>query len=164
MIRADDISLVHALPGRVRLRVGSLKGRHREASEIRDRLSGVRGVTRVEASPLTGTVLLEYDPALSESFELYASIANALGLSLAEFSPEILSLLDRDHWNGASRNTGSTLLGSEQLRVLIPLVLFALGVRSLLISDKLASPAWHEYLWFSFGSFFMLNRDKPTQA
>ncbi len=164
MRRADDIRLVHALPGRVRLRVGSLKGSPRDASAVRERLSGIPGIDRVEASPLTGTVLIEYDPELSESFDFYASVANAFGVSLAECSPDILSLLEGAHRNGASSRTRSAFLGSEQMRLLVPLALFALGVRSLLVSEKLTFPAWHDYFWFAFGSFFMLNRDTPTRA
>jgi len=49
------------------------------------------------------------------------------------------------------------------LGILLPLALAVLGVRSLLASEKTMLPSWHEYLWFSFSTYFILNRTNPPQ-
>jgi hypothetical protein len=47
--------------------------------------------------------------------------------------------------------------GSIDLKLLLPLSLFILGVRGLFVAEKAAFPAWYDLLWFAFGTFFMLN-------
>jgi Heavy metal associated domain 2 len=49
------------LPGRVRLRLKQLRGRKSLAAQTAGALEGVEGVERVEASALTGSVLIFYD-------------------------------------------------------------------------------------------------------
>jgi len=53
--------VVHALPGRVRVQLPGWRGEGR--SSLERRLRRVRGVTGVQASPLTGNVLVRFDPA-----------------------------------------------------------------------------------------------------
>jgi len=60
--------------------------------------------------------------------------------------------------NAAVRRTVGADLG-----ILLPLALAVLGVRSLLASEKTMLPSWHEYLWFSFSTYFILNRTNPPQ-
>jgi hypothetical protein len=45
---------------------------------------------------------------------------------------------------------------------LLPLALALLGVRSFLASKKVVSPSWHEYLWFAFSTYFILNRTNSS--
>jgi hypothetical protein len=56
------IKMVHAIPGRVRLKIDRLKHNPALAEEIRKRFSGIQGILHVEANPLTSSVLLIYDP------------------------------------------------------------------------------------------------------
>jgi hypothetical protein len=50
------------------------------------------------------------------------------------------------------------------LGILVPLALGVLGVRSLLVSEKTLFPSWHDYLWFAFSTYFILNRvDSPQE-
>jgi hypothetical protein len=44
------------------------------------------------------------------------------------------------------------------LKLLLPLTLLFLGVRSLFTSKEMCFPAWYDYLWFGFSTFVMLNR------
>ncbi|MFZ2088938.1 MAG: HMA2 domain-containing protein, partial [Desulfobaccales bacterium] len=54
------ILVTHALPGRVRLRVKSLKFNYDLAHDLETRLSAINGVDGVEASPATGSLLISY--------------------------------------------------------------------------------------------------------
>jgi copper chaperone CopZ len=53
--------LLHALEGRLRLKIRELKGAPDEALVVEDRLRGINGVHHVTANPLTGSVLIQYD-------------------------------------------------------------------------------------------------------
>jgi hypothetical protein len=47
--------------------------------------------------------------------------------------------------------------GGVDLKLLLPLTLFLLGLRELLAAGKGVLPTWYDLLWFAFGTFFMLN-------
>jgi hypothetical protein len=54
---------VHHVPGRLRIRIPEVKGNSAEASSLERRIRAQRGVKSVQTSPLTGSVLVHYDPA-----------------------------------------------------------------------------------------------------
>ena len=54
------IQVVHALPGRIRFRVSSLKYNADFAREVERKLAAITGVTGVDASPSTGSLLMHY--------------------------------------------------------------------------------------------------------
>jgi hypothetical protein len=58
------LDLVHHLPGRLRLRSAALKHDVRAIEHRRRQLTGISGVTSVEANPSTGSILLKYDPTV----------------------------------------------------------------------------------------------------
>lgn len=57
---------IHHIPGRVRVRIARLKGSERFALEIEQHLRSQRGVRTAVANPLTGNVLIHYDPTLTD--------------------------------------------------------------------------------------------------
>jgi hypothetical protein len=59
---ALHVYLVHHLPGRLRLRSALLKGNARASEETQRHLAEIGGIRSASANPLTGSVLLEYDP------------------------------------------------------------------------------------------------------
>lgn len=54
--------VVHAIPGRVRLKIARVKHNPALAVEIRKRFSAIQGILQVDANPVTSSVLLIYDP------------------------------------------------------------------------------------------------------
>jgi hypothetical protein len=46
------------------------------------------------------------------------------------------------------------------LPLLIPATLSFLGLRSLIVAEKLLVPAWCDYFWFTFTTSAMLNRPR----
>jgi hypothetical protein len=52
---------LHALDGRLRIKVASVKGSPRKAEEIEDRLQRCDGITQATANPTTGSILILYD-------------------------------------------------------------------------------------------------------
>src|SRR5919202_1200198 len=62
--------IIHALPGRLRVHVPA--GLRHSPSSVEDRLRRVAGVRRVHDSPLTGNVLIHFDPARTTISHLLA--------------------------------------------------------------------------------------------
>lgn len=62
MLDANDVRLVHFLPGRVRLKIAALKGNPVRARQLSDAFTGVPGVSHIECNTLTGSALIQYDP------------------------------------------------------------------------------------------------------
>jgi hypothetical protein len=56
------ISVSHYMQGRLRLRVDKLKSAPAVSKQFEERLGVVHGMLHVEAKPLTGSLLLEFDP------------------------------------------------------------------------------------------------------
>ena len=62
--RAAAVTVLSStVPGRVRLRIPSLQGRHRLASSLAERVAADTGVRDVRANAVTGSVLVRFDPA-----------------------------------------------------------------------------------------------------
>lgn len=165
----DSVRVVHAVPGRVRLKVTGVKENPGLAAALEERLLGVDGIHRVEVNPLTGSILLLYDPAERE--EVGQTLQPLFpGLELEEYRPGGAPGATNGNHAPAqpmgrrisglfgSLNSGvGQVTGGIDLKVLLPVTLFLLGVRSLFVSDKLRVPMWYDLIWFSFGTFLALN-------
>ena len=57
-------SYVHALEGRLRIKIPEVKGAPSQAREIERHLTSCAGVEEVTANPITGSVLVLYNPRL----------------------------------------------------------------------------------------------------
>src|SRR5712691_10480195 len=80
MMVTQTIQIIHALPGRVRVRLPRLKGNASLAGEVERTLTALACIHQVEASTTTGSVLVLYEPRLLESLDLEA-IGPLLGLA-----------------------------------------------------------------------------------
>ncbi|CAA9448562.1 MAG: hypothetical protein AVDCRST_MAG02-657 [uncultured Rubrobacteraceae bacterium] len=68
----EGVGLVHATPGRVRVRLPGWSGRGQRGLEAR--LRRIRGVLGARANPLTGNVLIRFDPAATDEGSVLASL------------------------------------------------------------------------------------------
>lgn len=80
-----DIQIIHFVPGRVRLKAKSLRGTPDLARDIEAAFKRVPGISDVEASSLTGNILLSYDPHAL----LTEDATNKLSGVLCTYFPEI---------------------------------------------------------------------------
>jgi hypothetical protein len=144
-----EIRIVHAIPGRVRLKVANLRDHPLLAEVIQERLGAVQGIQKVGVTPLTGSVLVLFDPqavttpeslmALSETLtDLFpgldlSQLADFLSQSMAGEAAE-LSWSERvvDFLAGLNTRLGSALGGLADLRILVPLAFFFFGLPRLL--------------------------------
>lgn len=172
----EGLKVVHALPGRVRLKVAKFKGKPALARRAEEKLAKVPGIKQVEAKPGTGSLLIHYDT--DRLFSLGS--LEILSATLGELFPEIEvatlmgGLLALTENSGAgtgsaiaagitdsfgSLNTGiGKITGGLDLKILVPVALIFLGLRGLWTSEEAISPSWSNLLWFGFASFVMLNR------
>src|SRR5262245_52775190 len=91
--------VAHFLPGRLRVKSGKVKGNLPLAQEIERTLTGLRSVWRVEANPITGSVLVLYDPQAPESLSALMACTEFLGVSVPSHDLEHL-----EDWLGAAVN------------------------------------------------------------
>lgn len=186
------IRIVHCLPGRVRAKLPRLKGNAALAREVQHTLAALYGIQHVEVSPTTGSVLVLYDHRLPELCKLESltletvdslmALADALGLSREDVDVDELQRCLHAWQNGPHSGTSGDLgsgvgtffssahagaaqptSGLGDLRILIPLTLCFLGVRSLLLTEQLPFPGWYDYFWFAFGTYVALNPLRPAR-
>lgn len=169
----EEIKVVHAIPGRMRLKVSKIRQNSAFEAQIRERLSAVKAIQQVEINPATGSVLLLYNPeeiTLPDSlFSLWESFGSLFPeLDFEDFKPCLLSpnastgpstepTAGRIAELSRTLNERMRKAGSLDLKVLLPIALFTLGIRGLLAVEKVPIPAWYDFLWFSFSTFFILN-------
>jgi hypothetical protein len=169
------ITVVHAIPGRLRLKVDKVKGDPVFAQKAEDTLRQVSGIERVEAKPLTGSVLIYYDLAKLLAAGAFTALTEGFAALFPEIDQEAFELeaesLMQHLATGtvpqptispveslAALNTRvAELTGGLDLKLLAPLALLFLGVRSLWTSKPRTFPAWYDYFWFGFSTFVMLN-------
>lgn len=158
-MKLEDIRLMHALPGRIRLKLDGIKGHPDQARDIESRLATVRGMHHIEASSLTGSVVATFDPTLLESLDFHFAVANALGIAASDLNPEYLAKWYANESNGTPHLPQGI---GESWRMLVPFALLALGVRGVLAAERLIFPQWYDYLWFAFGTYYTLNPSETS--
>jgi len=160
--------VVHAIPGRARVRIDFLKRNPAVARRLSERLANLPGMRRVEANALTGTVLLLYDPDDTRWLDEFPEAAGTRPLDIGDVRPE-LEAATAPGGNGAQPGTQvaaffgvlnqriSDATGGYDLAILVPALLVLLGLRGLVVGDNVRTPTWYDLLWFGFGTFVMLN-------
>jgi hypothetical protein len=171
------VTVVHAIPGRIRLKIAQIRNDHPLADEVEDRLSRIAGVRSVETNSVTGSVLILFkepsetpDDALqyltatwpSELGPLeYAAphAGNGHGNGNGDGSKALANMDRRVVELVGSVNAGvSRVASGVDLKLIVPFGLFLLGARSLFFSEKVVAPAWYDFFWFGLSIFMMVNR------
>jgi cation transport ATPase len=175
---AHEVKVVHAIPGRVRLKYHRLRKSPQMSRTIHGKLSAIKGVKRAEANPTTSSVVVHYDPG-QKSIELFLEIAAVFGLAAADVDAmELLPSLLTDTfdsegsgrewdqlWKTIENSIPNLSHQDMNLGLIVPAALCFLGARSLMVSDVWQMPRWYEYFWFAFGVYFTLNKpESPADA
>jgi hypothetical protein len=146
-----------------------MRGNPAMARDLGQRLGRIAGVRRVETNVTTGSVVVLFE----ESTRTSAEHLERLSETFPALDLEQLRTSGPGNGNGHGTNgsldkqvvgfftsinagVGNVANGID-LKVLVPIVLFFLGVRSLVVSEKLGAPSWYDYFWFGLSTFFMLN-------
>lgn len=144
-----EIRIVHAIPGRVRLKVAKLRETPPLAEVIQERLGAVRGIRGVEATPLTGSVLVLFDPQVITAPESLMALSETLtdlfpGLDLTQLadflSRSLAGEVDDSSWYqvvvdflvGLNARAAQALGSLADLRIVLPLAFLFFGLPRLL--------------------------------
>lgn len=120
---AELFRVLHILPGRMRLRFKALKGRPDTASSLQSHLGALEGISRAEVNPVTGSLLLHYDPRILSSPAFLDAFSEAMGRAFpGQFAPGRLHLkVDQLRGNPAFADSITQCLspvsGIEQLEI-----------------------------------------------
>src|SRR5437879_5091518 len=60
--------VIHHIPGRMRVKLPHAKGDHATLQRIKEAISPMPGVNEVIINPVTGSVVVHYDPDIHENF------------------------------------------------------------------------------------------------
>jgi hypothetical protein len=171
-----DIRVVHAIPGRIRLKIQKLKNDPAAVNEVVARLRKLPGIDRVEASPTTGSVVVSYGTSASGSDDITPGLSEAFGHTLfpgadpAELRrqltqrtngsavPTPLASRIQSFLGGIDYGVERASRGTIDLRVLVPIALFCAGLAILSTSGTLPVPTWYDLMWASFATFVALNQ------
>jgi hypothetical protein len=70
------LKIVHQVPGRIRMKIPSAKGNEEQLASYKEVLSLLPGVEDIDINPVTGSIVLKYDPGLNRN--LHTRIDNHL--------------------------------------------------------------------------------------
>ncbi|HKC92419.1 MAG TPA: heavy metal translocating P-type ATPase [Nitrospira sp.] len=84
-VEQATVTVLHTSPGRVRLRVDQLKRSRRYAQDIEQSLQSIPSIREVSLTPSIGSLVVQFDSAVTPSEGLWRSMASALGLAPQTF-------------------------------------------------------------------------------
>jgi copper chaperone CopZ len=79
---------LHALDGRIRIKIAAVKDSPAQATEVEQALRQKDGITAVKANPMTGNVLILFEPALIHQEQVLQAIRHAGYLKSGPSSPK----------------------------------------------------------------------------
>jgi cation transport ATPase len=167
------IHVVHRLPGRVRIRVPGARRNGAMLEEIGEYIRGIEGVRSVEANPVTGSVLVHYDPHRHDALAEYLPAAPEFGEAA-----ELVENIEREaEFLAAHSHTAAAVVDSARvlnrtvrratgnvldLKVLLPAVAAVWAFFE--VGRDASTPMWFSLGIFSFNSFVTLHRPAPIRT
>jgi hypothetical protein len=64
------LKIVHQVPGRIRMKIPSAKGNEEQLASYKEVLSLIPGVEGIDLNPVTGSIVLKYDPDRHTDFRV----------------------------------------------------------------------------------------------
>jgi len=163
-----SVEILHASPGRIRLRIPKQYLDDPTFLQAEQALTKLPGVSMVRKNPLTGSVVISFEPE-TVGFEDIFEVATAAGIIIepslggqradAEIRP--LDQMITAFWQSVDDRIREGTRGSLDARTLLPIGLAALAVRELLATGFTAAP-WYVLLWYSFDSFLKLRKPEAS--
>ena len=150
LLKSGPVQTAHSMPGRVRFVVPSLAGDEKRSVFLREKLESLPGVGSVQASWVTGSVLIRYREEHVQAELLFAAIVRLLGLDAELERPpkpvvarELRSIMDSLNRVVYDR-TGGLLDFTSALLI----VLAGVGARKLFSEGAKAMPAGFTLVWW----------------
>ena len=161
---SDKLRIVSHFPGRLRVRAETFRILPEIANEVAERLAEQPGVTSARSVPLTGSLVVTYDPRQLQLLELVQNLVRLGGLHGIEVdagSDEVLRGPDTGQKvrRVLSDFNSSLRIGTKDavdLNAAMPATLAALGIATLIWGNR-RLPEWYDFMFWSFTTFQQLN-------
>ncbi|HVP79314.1 MAG TPA: hypothetical protein VMV04_15625 [Thermodesulfobacteriota bacterium] len=143
--------LSHQSPGRLRLRIPSKKGDGLFFQSLKDQLSTLSGVERIDVNPVTGSILLVH----SIDAEKIAQFAREKGLFETQWGSTKTSYLHQEvtkAFNILDERTKGFTGGGINLGAMASLALIAAGTYQVFRGNFAAIP-WYTAYWYGLNLF-----------
>lgn len=151
--------ICHRTPERLRVRIPSKKGDERYFSTLGQELSKLSGIDRLEANPVTGTVLLVFANHMDQEEIAAYTEANQL-FRLNRTQPRTVAFSGRvvDSFTQLDEGVRSFTGGEIDISGLAFLGLACVGLYQISIGN-FAAPAWYTAFWYAM-SILMTSKDR----
>jgi hypothetical protein len=160
-----SLRIVHRLTGRVRVQAIEFQNNPVTLERIERDIGALTGVRSASGNPVTGTILVEYDPQSHAESDLVDRIAHAAGIRIAAVGawgagapvPALAEAIQEpfERLNAGLFNVSK---GNLDLRYLVPLLFAGYGTLKLIRQGPVPSIPWYLLYWWSFRMFVILNR------
>jgi hypothetical protein len=166
--RRDRLQLVSHFPGRLRVRAETFRTLPEVGDEVAARVKEEPGVLEVKASPLTGSLLVLYEPRELQLPRLVQVLVRAGGLRGIEVDasedwskqpPQGRRV--RETLGAWNRSVQDLTRGKVDVRTAVPGSLAAAGA-AMFLAGRRRIPEWYDLLFWAFVTFSNLN--PPDQA
>jgi hypothetical protein len=154
-----EATIVHRLPDRLRLKIGSQRGNADYFQDVENRLGEALACRRIAGSACTGSLVIE-DEQLD--FERVCKTAGDLQLFSVDrkgLRPIPLAKRITDPIRGANRQLYLFSGGVLDLPGIIFLLLIAFGLYEL-ARGNFRRPPWYTFFWYAFGLFSKILLDQ----
>jgi hypothetical protein len=157
------LELVHHHPGRLRVRAEVFRKEPDVVAQVREAILALPGVTNFAHSERTGSLLIEYEPGLTEPDAVVEQIATVADLERPDEEavrarrrpPAVVAVGVARDLNALSME----LTGSQvDLRLIVPTAIAALSAYSFVYSKEPRLPRWDNLLYWSYNLFTSLHR------
>lgn len=164
------VQVVHAIPGRLRLRMPWLRKAEHEGEAIADRLAAIPGVDEVQVRPFTGSVLCLFDPARVDVKRITAVAAEAAAAEHvvergeAPPPPPVFARPGDGHRSSVAKalmrsarelnaDTLNATDGRLDLGTMAFLAFMSAGAAEVVFSRQLPAPPWFNLAWWAIQAF-----------
>lgn len=162
---ASRVRVVSHYPGRLRVRAERFRRDPGLLAEVAEAIEASTGVTRVEVSTLTGSLLVVYEPRARGLEDLLDEIVQLGAFDGLETDPTAAEILSRPAPGTRVRDgfgalddalrvaTGNTL----DLKLAMPMAFGVAGL-TMLARGKRTMPQWYDLMIWGVNTFIALNR------
>lgn len=144
-----DAYVVHALPGRVRLRIPEKKNNHEYFSSLFNLMSKCQGLEKLVINPTMGSILIKYDHANTGDLDKFLEKNNYFCIQEQLKTPSTpAQRLEKSMEKilGNQHNSGALPINVTQM-----LTLGLVGYSCYqLFRGSWKGPAWHAALWYAY--------------
>lgn len=176
--------VIHHVRGRIRVKVPAARGDAVLLQQIKETISPLPGVQRVEVNAATGSIVVSYDASMHKEFQdqlaFHSSESGLFALNPPELS-EVDQLASRieeeaaflseqsetarqmvEFVKGINLAVRKATNNAVDLKVLLPLGLAAYSIFEL--ESDMATPLWVTLGMFSFNSFLTLHHPRSVHV